>query len=113
MFIKRKEVGVPWEEKDYTIRGLEEMLRDCNRETSPRDEHRDRILDEQDRLRTSKKAKGHDDPAERLRYVSLHSSKADRIRALHRAREDASNSGRTSSGRVMMQKVLSRLSIKK
>jgi hypothetical protein len=79
MYIKRKEVGIAWVEKDYTLRGLEEILRHSNTEKNVRAAHRALILEEQQQKQSP----------DRLREVSCHSSKGERVRALNRARQDA------------------------
>lgn len=111
-YIKRKESGMPWEENEYSIRGLEEMVRKYRHSSgdkSARDEHSQRVLKEYRRLQVAKKATTQD-PSERLRAVSLHSSKAERIRAMNRAKEDASFAGHSSSR--LVKKVMDKLSWK-
>ena len=110
MYVKRKEVGVPWDEggKDYTLRGLESLIRNVNKDCSERDEHVLRVLKEQERLHDQQRKKKSDDLSQRLRSASCQSSKADRIRAMNRAREDATVAGHAPK-RYLMKSILKKL----
>ena len=106
MYVKRREVGIPWEEKDYTLRGLEEIVRNATQKDNSRDirrQHTELVLNKQ-------KSFGADtaNPAERLREVSQQSSKSELVRALSRGKQDAifanTSSSRLKSLRNMMKK---------
>ena len=103
MYVKRKEVGIPWEEKQYTLRGLEELVRRSTQRlpSEPvRVQHSAKVL--------SKVKDGTDE--ERLAEAARASSKEERQRALTRAKQDAlyvqaTRSPRSGSMRKMIKKL--------
>jgi hypothetical protein len=107
MYIKRKEVGIAWVEKDYTLRGLEEILRHTPAgEKNVRETHAALVLEEHRKKQTP----------DRVREVSCHSSKGERVRALNRARQDAVFALAAAGGSrriIIVKKVLSRLSLQR
>jgi hypothetical protein len=136
MYVKQNEVGIPWEEANYSIRGIEDMIRrHQNNNKSIRAEHSARVLAEQTRhvqqttainnsnINSSGSSKSdgtvpmvHPKDAlvlsERLRTVSCSSSKGERLRAMHRAREDAIGQQQTSLKRFTMQRMRGSMSLK-
>jgi hypothetical protein len=87
MYIKRREANIAWEENEYSIRGLEEMIQKASMkpgEKCKRERHCAKVLAEQERLRTQNLLS-----PERLRGASSSSSKADRAAAIIKAEHDA------------------------
>jgi len=108
MFIKRREANLPWEERDYSIRGLEELLRRRKNDgKTARDQHREIILAEQRRLLGKDKEYVED----RLNEVSSNSSKLDRVRASNLAKADAIFCGYINRSRrqELLRKVMNKL----
>lgn len=89
MYVKRKEAGIPWEEKDYTLRGLEEIVRQATQKVptsqSPRERHAARVLQKVKDLKDCSQ----EDKDEKVRECSCQSSREDRVRALNRGKQDA------------------------
>jgi hypothetical protein len=103
MYQTQNEKGIAWEEKEYTVRGLEEYV---NRKTRNRrqlmKEHIQAVLAEQNRLRSAGIPVANSDF---IRDSSLQLSKHDANRALAIGSKDAKEVGQGVSGRrLLMQK---------
>lgn len=116
MYTKRKEVGIPWEEKNYTLRGLEDLIRKSTSKPGAkgaREEHSAKILAEQ-RANNNNNNNNTVDP-ERLREISCQSSRDERLRALNRGKLDASFAVEGNSRRkiIVVKKIFEKISSKK
>lgn len=105
MYIKRREANVPWEESEYTIRGLEEMIQQATMkpgEIPGRRRHVGKVLAEQEKLKSQNLVSD-----KLLRSISTSSSKVDRATAFMKAKYDAALCGRKPARRTMMVRQLS------
>lgn len=106
MYVKRREANVPWEETEYSIRGLEELVQKAAMrpgEKPGRARHCARVLAEQEKL----KSQDNICSAERLRGISSSSSKTDRASAIIKAKYDAAFCGHKPAPRKKLVRQLS------
>jgi hypothetical protein len=106
IYFKRKEKGMPWNDDEHSIRGIEEAIRN-DPKNQKRESHAKRIIEHYNKIKESSNV-----DIESLSEFSSRSSRESRSQAIAIAREDA-GAVRVSPPTSLLQKVRGQLSWRK